>query len=225
MKTLIVIDSVGVEDSFVEKLKKFLCIKYSKSIEENYKWIAITINTRQVCNSTSLEGLIGFHILWLLLGTELVNRAEIFERPGRCIRKCFDHKEGQTPLLAKEGSNRCCTSHFVVSLSLSLSPLPSVFYDSFLFIVEPESLVHNGPVRGMRASNRCSSHPLGPSIRVWFFLPFLPSRDERRENQVSTAGERRMRDEKSTLPPPLFFVKSFFWLTVTPRWDVYPSTN
>lgn len=102
-------------------------------------------------------------------------------------------------------------------LSLSLSPLPSVFYDSFLFIVEPESLVHNGPVRGMRASNRCSSHPLGPSIRVWFFLPFLPSRDERRENQVSTAGERRMRDEKSTLPPPLFFVKSFFWLTVTPR--------
>ena len=103
------------------------------------------------------------------------------------------------------------------SLSLSLSPLPSVFYDSFLFIVEPESLVHNGPVRGMRASNRCSSHPLGPSIRVWFFLPFLPSRDERRENQVSTAGERRMRDEKSTLPPPLFFVKSFFWLTVTPR--------
>lgn len=41
-------------------------------------------------------------------------------------------------------------------LSLFLFPLsPSAFYDSFLFIVEPESLVHNDPVRGMRAWNRC----------------------------------------------------------------------
>lgn len=105
-------------------------------------------------------------------------------------------------------------------LSLPLSP-PSAFYDSFLFIVEPESLVHNGPVRGMRASNRCSSHPLGPSIRVSLLLSSLPPVERRRENQVSRRREREtdgrieMKNRRCPLLPSLFFVKSFFWLTVT----------
>lgn len=90
-------------------------------------------------------------------------------------------------------------------LSLPLSP-PSAFYDSFLFIVEPESLVHNGPVRGMRASNRCSS-PSSWSLHPCLAASFFPSsrRETTRESSLSTAGERdgwADRDEKSTLPPP-----------------------
>lgn len=207
MKTLIVIDSVGVEESFVEKLKKFLSIKYSKSIEENYKRIAITIKRRQVCNSTSLEGLIGSHILWLLLRTELVNRAEIFERPGRCIRKCFDHKEGQTPLLAKEGSNRCCTGHFVVSFSLSLSLLsPLSFMIRFYLSSNPKVWFTMVPyaVCGLRIVVR-PTLLVPPSVSGSFFPSSRrETRDERIKSRRRERGGWEMKNRCCLLP-------SFLW--------------
>lgn len=104
-----------------------------------------------------------------------------------------------------------CTGHFVVSVYV---PLAVAFYDSFLFIVEPESLVHNGPVRGMRAGSRCLSRLLRPSPTsslCVFFLLFLPRRNG---TTVSKRETDASRDEKSTRRGPLV-VKSFFWLTVT----------
>lgn len=101
-----------------------------------------------------------------------------------------------------EGSSRVAVHgpfrRFLSSFSCS-SSLP--FMISFLFIVEPESLVHNGPVRGMRASTRCLS-PCPPprlSRRPPRFLSsrFLPRRNEKR--LVSQSGETDAgRNEKST---------------------------
>lgn len=169
---------------------------------------------RQVCNFTServspSEGLIGSHILWyqgwnLLIGLKYSNgqvgALENVSITKRARPLCWRRK-------ARIVAARAISSFRPLSFSfLSLS----AFYDSFLFIVEPESLVHNGPVRGMRAWNRCSSHPLRPSIRVSLLLSSLPPV----ENRVSTNDDEwereRERDEKSTLRLPSLFVKSFF---------------
>lgn len=95
---------------------------------------------------------------------------------------------------------------FVFSLSFLFL---SAFYDSFLFIVEPESLVHNGPVRGMRAWNRCSS--LHPCVSLLLSSLRVPSSlDERRRER-----KREMKNRRCPSPP--FLWNRFFRATVTER--------
>lgn len=134
----------------------------------------------------TVEGLIGSHIP----GTraKLVNQAEIFERLVGALENVSITKRAR-PLCCrwKVEAVWLCTGHFVVSVYV---PLAVAFYDSFLFIVEPESLVHNGPVRGMRAGSRCLSRLFRPSptssLCVFFFFSFYheetgrPSRNEKR---------------------------------------------
>lgn len=116
---------------------------------------------------------------------KLVNQAEIFEAPWpHRIRKCFGHKrEPQTPLSpVVEGSKVAATGHFVVPRR------PSVvvaFYDSFLFIVEPESLVHNGPVRAV-----CGLGVAAPSssLQQPRFFHLWTRREERRGETEKSTG-------------------------------------
>lgn len=94
------------------------------------------------------------------------------------IRKCFDHKRGPDPFVARRRRLDLCLQR-AISLFLVVPPLP--FMISFLFIVEPESLPHNGPVRavcGLRIARSSRSSSLGP-----FFL--LPRRNE-------DGGERKI---------------------------------
>ena len=104
-----------------------------------------------------------------------------------------------------------CTGHFVVFSPRSpRSSLP--FMISFLFIVEPESLVHNGPVRGMRASTRCLS--LFASLAAPPFLSsrFLPRRNEKRlasQSGVTDAGQKWKIDaERGCMGPHRLVVRN-----------------
>lgn len=109
-------------------------------------------------------------------------------------------------MLAKEGSNRCCTGHFVVSFSLSLSSFSLPFMIRFYLSSNPKVWFTMVPYAV------CG---LGIVVRPTLFVPpsvclaasFFPSSPV--ESRRTTTGEKE-RDEKSTLPLPSLFVKSFF---------------